>query len=544
MHIIVKAALPTGDGARRRNGRVEMYDADRFFTVTGQPLPGAPTGIEARQAELTALYARTFGPSDETRERASANGREVGGLGDEEVIARARAARNGAKFARLFDAGDTGDYGGDDSAADQALCSLLSFWTPDPAQIDRLFRQSALYRPKWERADYRRRTIAKALGRTEAYAPAHPGGPSPNGRQDPAGRDGAPWGDGGLGGSRAGGDGAPGVLLRDVAPEALRWLSRGRLAAGKLTVADGDPGVGKSTILLGWAAGVSRGEALPDGEAGEPRGVVLLSAEDGVADTIRPRAEAAGADLSRVLVLNEIADPATAAPRTLAIPDDLPAVEAAVRRVDAALVVVDPLMAFLGGQLNSWSDHAVRRALAPLAAMAERTGAALVAVRHLTTQAGGHPLYRGGGSIGIIGAARFGLLFAPDPDDDARRLVASTKTNLSRPPATLAYRLEPAPGTDVARAVPEGPSRLTAADLLAAAATDADATEEATAFLLGLLGDGPVPAKEVHGAARQAGISKPAVERAKKALGIRPRKHGFGTAGAWSWELPPLYPPA
>ncbi|MDQ3641210.1 MAG: hypothetical protein M3450_07050, partial [Actinomycetota bacterium] len=93
-------------------------------------------------------------------------------LTDDEVVARARAASNGAKFSALLDRGDTGPYGGDDSAADLALCALLAFWTRDPAQLDSLVRRSGLYRPKWERTDYRERTIARALEGTRSYDPA------------------------------------------------------------------------------------------------------------------------------------------------------------------------------------------------------------------------------------------------------------------------------------------------------------------------------------------------------------------------------------
>src|SRR5262245_48957038 len=90
--------------------------------------------------------------------------------------------------------------------------------------------------------------------------------------------------------------------MADVVPERVRWLSMSRLAAGKITVLDGDPGLGKSTLALDWAAKVTRGENLPYGPANRPRGVLLLSAEDGKGDTIRPRLDAAGADLSRVFL--------------------------------------------------------------------------------------------------------------------------------------------------------------------------------------------------------------------------------------------------
>ncbi len=242
-----------------------------------------------------------------------------------------------------------------------------------------------------------------------------------------------------------------GVLLHDVQLERLNWLSRGRLAHGKITLLEGDPGLGKSTMLADWIARVTTGAALPDGEAVAPAGVVLLSAEDGLGDTIRPRLEAAGADLSRVLALTGIPEEDT--DRLPAIPDDLLPIEDAVRHVGAVLLVIDPVMAYLGNTVNAYRDHDVRRALAPLAALAERTGVAVVLVRHLTKTMGGSPLYRGNGSIAFMATARFGLLVAADPDNPEQRVLATSKCNLARSPATLAYRLDGVPGTDVARVV-------------------------------------------------------------------------------------------
>jgi hypothetical protein len=156
-------------------------------------------------------------------------------------------------------------------------------------------------------------------------------------------------------------------------------------------------------------------------------------------------------------------------------------------RLTPALVVIDPLMAYLPDHVNSHRDQHIRRAMAPVAALAERLGIALVVLRHLNKTGMGNPLYRGGGSIGLIGAARSGLLVASDPDDHsrARRILASTKSNLSALPPALAYRLEEAPNEAV-RVEWEGESQHTAKSLLAASTeTDEqrDALAEATSFL-------------------------------------------------------------
>ncbi len=234
----------------------------------------------------------------------------------------------------------------------------------------------------------------------------------------------------------------PGVPANTVAPQRVAWLSPGRIPLGRLTVLDGDPGLGKSTVTLDLAARVTTGRPMPNGAPGVGGGVVILSAEDGVADTIRPRLDAAGAACARVRVVG--VDHAL-----LAIPGDLPELERAIADVGPVLVVVDPLSAYLGATVNSWRDQDVRRALGPLAGLTERTGAAIVVVRHLTESGGASPLYRGGGSIGIIGAARSGLLVAPEPDDDARRVLAPRRRTSRR----------------TRHRSPSGPSRLTTAAL-------------------------------------------------------------------------------
>lgn len=151
--------------------------------------------------------------------------------------------------------------------------------------------------------------------------------------------------------------------------------------------------------------------AVPDGgPRRDPRSVVLLTAEDGIADTVRPRLDAAGADVDRVFVFSGVVDPETGTVREPSLPGDLERIEKIVVENDAALVIVDVLSAFLHGSVDSYRDQDVRGARMPLARLAERTGATVVVLRHLSKSGGANPLYRGGGSIGIIGAARVGLL--------------------------------------------------------------------------------------------------------------------------------------
>jgi putative DNA primase/helicase len=166
MHIIVRGALPPGG---RRARLIELYDSGRYFTMTGVRLSGTPRSIEPRQAELDALHERLWPVPPEAPGTWPLGARIAAPrLTDEEVLEKALGARNGEKFARLW-TGDTSNYNDDHSAADMALCSLLAFWTQDPEQIDRLFRQSGLIRPKWDEKrgaqTYGEGTIEKVLAR-------------------------------------------------------------------------------------------------------------------------------------------------------------------------------------------------------------------------------------------------------------------------------------------------------------------------------------------------------------------------------------------
>ncbi|MBM3266311.1 MAG: hypothetical protein FJZ01_01570 [Candidatus Sericytochromatia bacterium] len=156
-------------------GAIEIYDRSRYFTVTGRHLPGTPTTIEARQTELEALYRELLGTprgrsSGDHAGASASSGRPGRPLmprwrpsTDDELIERARNARNGGAFSALWN-GDTSSHGSDDSAADLALCNHLAYWTDgDADRIDRLFRQSGLMREKWDRDGYRERTIARAI---------------------------------------------------------------------------------------------------------------------------------------------------------------------------------------------------------------------------------------------------------------------------------------------------------------------------------------------------------------------------------------------
>lgn len=175
VRIFLKGKLPaTG----RKKGRYENYSTGRYVTVTGNHLAGTPTIIERRQAELEQVHAGIWGKPTEETPRTETNGGGHAYLDDIEVVRRASEARNGTgeRFRALWSGSDHGYPSG--SEADLALCNYLAFWCgPNPERIDALFRQSGLFRSKWNRDDYRERTINRALaGKTEFFEPGRGGG--------------------------------------------------------------------------------------------------------------------------------------------------------------------------------------------------------------------------------------------------------------------------------------------------------------------------------------------------------------------------------
>lgn len=202
-------------------------------------------------------------------------------------------------------------------------------------------------------------------------------------------------------------------------------------------------------------------------------------------------------------------------------------------------------MAYLPRAVDAASEVQVRGLLARLAALAASEGVAILAVRHLTKSGGRDPLYRGGGSIGIIGAARSALLVARDPADPtgARRVLAPVKGNLASPPPSLAYHLE-APAGGALRVVWDGPVALTADTLVDAQrgrdAAPPTALAQACDLLRAILADGPRPATAVQAEALAAGLRPITLRRARETLGIRITKAGY--QGPWFWILPPSAP--
>ena len=341
------------------------------------------------------------------------------------------------------------------------------------------------------------------------------------------------------------GDGPRPVVVRlsDVQPEPVRWLWPGRIPRGKLTLLVGDPGLGKSLQALDMAARVSTGTLWPDAlDVPNPAGgVVLLSAEDDLADTIRPRLDAAGAEVSRIIALEAVVqrNPQTgAAMRTpFCLATDLPALESAIEQVgDCRLVVIDPITAYLGAT-DSHKNAELRGLLHPLADLARRHRVAVVAVTHLR-KAGGPAMYRAMGSLAFVAAARAVWAVTKDKDNPRRRLVLPVKNNLAADVMGMAYTIEAIGPCDAPVVAWEpDPVELSADDALAAEQGGTEDGDDAKGWLREALADGEMPAADVLRQARTNGFTDKATRKAFKAIRGERRRDGFGPGGVWYWRL-------
>lgn len=329
------------------------------------------------------------------------------------------------------------------------------------------------------------------------------------------------------------------TCLADIQPKAVEWLWLERLPAGMVSVLDGPPGAGKSTLVIDIVARLTTGRPLP-GETGSrpPATVVLLGHEDSPEHTIRPRLDAAKADASRVRLLMDIGG------RPPRLPDDGAEIERVVRETGASLLVVDPISAYLG-QADLHRDNDVRVALAPLAAIAANTGAAVLLLRHLRKSGGVDAMGRGIGSVGIIALARTGIMLLPDPNDPEARILAWSKMSLGPLPPSLRWRFRV--GADGPNIAWEGVSNLSANEILSrqdralrgggdTAATAVDGAED---WLMGLFEESDtIPVVEIQRRAAIEGISWRTIERAKGRLGIRSRRESLPVgrgSGQWVW---------
>jgi len=313
------------------------------------------------------------------------------------------------------------------------------------------------------------------------------------------------------------------VRMSDVEPEAVHWIWYPYIPRGKLTLVEGDPSLGKSWITFAIASHISRRKRLPN-MAGKPPGgrVLLMSAEDGLGDTIRPRLNSLDADVKKVF--------AYAHPITLD-EDGVETLENQIAELRPLAVFIDPLVAYMGGAIDLHKANQTREFTARLGELAERYGIAIIGVRHLTKGARDKAMYRGIGSIDLTAAARSVLHVGQDPEDEESRVIVHIKSNLAPLGPSIRYTLKRGTTRPFKWM---GTTRLRATDL---AQTDKDVkghedVERCVTFLRERLRE-PVAAEIVLRDAEAKGFSQRLVKRCREQLHIEAVRH----EGRWIWEM-------
>ena len=311
------------------------------------------------------------------------------------------------------------------------------------------------------------------------------------------------------------------IRMSDVELQPVDWLWYPFIPFGKLTMIQGDPGEGKTTLALRLAAACSNGDTLPNCEPREPFPVLYQTAEDGLGDTIKPRLVDAGANEENIFCIDE-------SEHSLSLLDER--IEAAIIRTGARLMILDPIQAYVGEKVDINRANEVRGILRRVADVAERTKCAILLVGHLNKAQGANSSYRGLGSIDFRATARSVLLVGRMKKEPHVRVVVHDKSSLAPEGKSFAFSL----GTEDGFQWLDGYSDITSDELLCgiSAETKTAAAEEIIRCMLS--GGEDVPAEEIFRSASAKGISRRTVNEAKKNIdGVETKK----TGKSWSWKL-------
>ena len=320
------------------------------------------------------------------------------------------------------------------------------------------------------------------------------------------------------------------INMEQVEVEKIDWLLYPFIPFGKVTIVQGDPGEGKTTMVLQIIAKLTKGEAvLPSGSDEsaleektmvlEPVNVIYQTAEDGLGDTIKPRLLSAGADCSRVMVIDDNDQALTMMDARL---------EEAIIQTKARLVVLDPIQGFLGTDVDMHRANEIRPLMKRVAVLAEKYHCAIILIGHMNKNSNGKSSYRGLGSIDFQAAARSVLIVGRIKDEPEIRVVCHVKSSLAPEGKSIAFRLDKDTGFEWI-----GEYDISADDLLSGD-NRAQKIHEAKEFLKEILVSGSVAQTKVAEEAESRGIKKKTLWNAKKELEIDSVKIG----NQWFWMLP------
>ena len=300
------------------------------------------------------------------------------------------------------------------------------------------------------------------------------------------------------------------ISMDEVQSKEVNWLWYPYIPYGKITIIQGDPGEGKTTLALRLAALLSKGEPLPyDTTEREPVKIIYQTAEDGLEDTIKPRLESAEADCTQIKVIDE-------SEAALSMLDER--IEKAIIEVGARVVILDPIQAY----------NEVRNVMAQLGRVAEKYDCAILLVGHMNKGSGNKSSYRGLGSIDFQASARSVLIVGRIKDNPQVRVIVQDKSSLAPEGEAIAFELDKENGFSWL-----GHYDISVDDLLSGIPKEKK-SEQAENLILEYLSKGKYPQKELVKKAQAMGISKRVLDEAKKALNVQSVKEG----SQWYWQLP------
>ena len=296
------------------------------------------------------------------------------------------------------------------------------------------------------------------------------------------------------------------INMQDIEVEDIEWLIYPFIPYGKITIIQGDPGEGKTTLVLQIIARLTKGEAIINEKAKQPINVIYQTAEDGLGDTIKPRLLSADADCSKVLVIDDKDTPLTMRDVRL---------EQAIVETKAKLVVLDPIQGFLGADVDMHRANKIRPVMKHIAELADKYKCAIIIIGHMNKCSMGKSTYRGLGSIDFQAAARSVLIVGRIKDEPEIRVVCQTKSSLAPEAKSIAFRLSKENGFEWI-----GEYDVTADDLLSGTAKGTK-KQAAIDFLEEFVLNGAKPQTEIMKLAKEKGFSEKTVRNAKDELKIK-----------------------